>query len=185
MSFKDKIKKWKTMGAIAPSSKFLVNKMLSKIDYAQDLDLLQLGFGKGVFTKEIIRRSTPSSTFTIFEVDKNCRKYKLDNKRITYIEDSAEKISLYFDDKKFDHIISTLPFASLPREVSQNIFEEIKQHLKKNGKLLQFQYSLFSRKDFNKLFDEKLVIDFVLLNLPPAFIYEAKNNTLEIKTNLD
>ena len=52
MSFKGTIEKWKTTGAIAPSSKFLVNKMLAKIDYAQDLDLLQLGFGKGVFTKE-------------------------------------------------------------------------------------------------------------------------------------
>ena len=176
MSFKGTIEKWKTTGAIAPSSKFLVNKMLAKIDYAQDLDLLQLGFGKGVFTKEILRRSTPSSALTIFEVDKNCWKYKLDSKRITYIEDSAEKISLYYKDKKFDHIISTLPFASLPKEVSQNIFEEIKLHLKKNGKFLQFQYSLFSRKDFNKLFDDKPAIDFVLLNIPPAFIYEIKNN---------
>ena len=105
MSFKDKIEKWKTMGAIAPSSKFLVNKMLAKINYSQDLDLLQLGFGKGVFTKEIIRRSTPNTTLTIFEVDENCRKYNIDNKRITYIEDSAEKISLYCEDKKFDHII--------------------------------------------------------------------------------
>ena len=174
MSFKDKIEKLKTVGAIAPSSKFLVNKMLSKIDYGQDLDILQLGFGKGVFTKEIISRSTPRSTLTIFEVDKNCRKYKIDNKRITYIEDSAEKISLYFEDKKFDHIISTLPFASLPRKISQNIFEQIKHHLKKNGKFLQFQYSLFSKKDFNKFFEEKPTIDFVLLNLPPAFIYEIK-----------
>jgi phospholipid N-methyltransferase len=38
---------------------------------------------------------------------------------------------------------------------------------------LQFQYSLFSRKDFNKLCKEKPKIDFVLLNLPPAFIYET------------
>ena len=172
MLLKDIIKKLRTKGAIAPSSRFLVNKMLSKIDYTQDLDILQLGFGNGVFTKEIIRRSTTNSSLTIFEVDKNCRKYKLDNKRITYVEDSAEKISLYFEDKKFDHIISTLPFASLQREVSQNIFKEIKQHLKKNGKFLQFQYSLFSRKDFNKLCKEKPKIDFELLNLPPAFIYE-------------
>ena len=184
MSFKDKIEKWKTLGAIAPSSKFLVNKMLAKINYSQDLDILQLGFGKGVFTKEIIRRSTPNTTLTIFEVDKDCRKYNIDNKRITYIEDSAEKISLYCEDKKFDHIISTLPFASLPRKVSQNIFKTIKQHLKKNGKFLQYQYSLFSKKDIQKLFDEKIKIDFVLLNLPPAFIYETKNNTLPIKTNL-
>ncbi len=71
MLLKDIIKKWRTKGAIAPSSRFLVNKMLSKIDYAQDLDILQLGFGNRVFTKEIIRRSTTNSSLTIFEVDSN------------------------------------------------------------------------------------------------------------------
>lgn len=43
-------------GSIAPSSKFLINKMISKISYDTDMDLLQLGFGKGVFTKSILKK---------------------------------------------------------------------------------------------------------------------------------
>lgn len=180
---KDKIIQWRHRGAITSSSKFLVNKMLAKIDYRQDLDLLQFGYGKGVFTKKIIQEMTPKSTLTIFELDKNCRKYKISDQRITYIENSAEKVSKYFQNKQFDHIISTLPFASLPKNVSENIFIEIKKHLKKNGKFLQFQYSLFSKKDIYKLFNRKPNLDFELLNLPPAFIYETQNKNLSIKLN--
>ncbi len=175
-NIKKKIGKLRTRGAIASSSRFLVNKMISKIDYTQDLNLLQFGFGKGVFTKQIIKKITPGSKLTIFEVNKDCQKYKIDDKRIRYIEDSAENVSSYFKVKKFDHIISTLPFASLPKKVSENIFNEIKKHLKKDGKFLQFQYSLVSKKDINNLFNEKSKIDFELRNLPPAFIYEIKNN---------
>ncbi len=165
----------RTKGEIVPSSKFLVNKMIGKIDYSKDMDLLQLGFGKGVFTKSILEKMTPGSTITIFEIDKKCRKYKINDNRINYIEDSAENISEYFGEKKFDNIISTLPFASLPVKVTKNVLHQIQTHLKPEGKLLQFQYSLFSKNDIAKLFNVNPVIDFALLNIPPAFIYEVKN----------
>lgn len=164
---------WRTRGALAPSSSYLVRKMIGKIRYDKDLTLLQLGFGNGVFTKEILGRMTLGSTIVVFEVDKNCRKFKLKDERVTYIEDSAEYISKYFGDQEFDHIISTLPFASLPREVSRRIFKEIGGHLRKNGKFLQFQYSLLSKKDITQLFNQEPKIDFEFRNIPPAFIYEV------------
>jgi phospholipid N-methyltransferase len=73
-SIKEKINEWKTRGAVAPSSKFLVKKMLSKIDFREDLDLLQLGYGNGVFTKEIVRKISKESTLVVFEVDKQSSK---------------------------------------------------------------------------------------------------------------
>lgn len=173
-TMKRSIDAWRTRGAVAPSSSYLVRKMTGKIEYDKDLALLQLGFGEGVFTKEIIRRMTLGSTIVVFEVDTDCRKYMLADARITYIEDSAENISKHFGTQEFDHIISTLPFGSLPRKVSVNIFEEIEKHLKSGGKFLQFQYSLLSKKDIARLFGQDPKIDFELRNLPPAFIYEVE-----------
>ncbi len=170
------VEKFRIKGQVAPSSKYLVNKMVSKIDFRYDVDVLQLGFGTGVFSKEILKRMTPTSTLIVFEVDKECRQYKIDDNRLVYFEDSAENITKHFQEKKFDHIISTLPFASLPKEVSKNIFVEITQHIKKNGTFLQYQYSLFSKKDIANLFNSKLQVSFVPLNIPPAFIYQAQND---------
>ena len=47
----------------------------------------------------------------------------------------------------------------------ENIVQQaqIKKHLKTNGKFLQFQYSLISKKDIHGLFNVKPNIDFELL----------------------
>ncbi|MCA9364980.1 MAG: methyltransferase domain-containing protein [Candidatus Moranbacteria bacterium] len=171
--------RWRVRGAIAPSSRFLVDKMISKIDYSHDVEILQLGFGEGVFTRRIVQRLTPGSTLVVFEVDPTCRRHHIEDGRVLYVEDSAEHISARFGDKKFDHIISALPFASLPKSVSKRIQDEIKVHLKKGGTFLQFQYSLHSKKDIHGLFDSPVSIDFELFNIPPAFIYETKNGLKE------
>lgn len=168
------VKTWRIRGALAPSSSYLVRKMTSKIEYDKDIRILQLGFGTGVFSKEILRKMTLGSTLVIFEVNKSCRKYLMKDARITYIEDSAENISTYYSDIQFDCVLSTLPFASLPRGVSEKIFEEIKKCLREDGTFLQFQYSLYSKGDITRLFHQKPKVDFEFRNIPPAFIYEVK-----------
>lgn len=168
------VSKIRTKGAIVPSSRFLVNKMISKIEYDKDLHILQLGFGKGVFAKGVLKKISADSTLTVFEVNPKCRKYRIYDPRLTYIEDSAEYIHKYAGSKKFDHVVSTLPFASLPKDICERIFEQIKLNLKDGGKFLQFQYSLYSKKDIHNLFDKKPDIDFEILNIPPAFIYETE-----------
>lgn len=167
------INTWRTRGSFAPSSRFLVRRMISKIDLNHDVALLQLWYGNGVFTRELLTRMTPESTLTIFEVDPRCRQYSMNDSRIRYIEDSAEKVSDYCTTKKFDSIISTLPFASLPESICENVFREIYLHLKIRWKFLQFQYSLYSRKDIRWIFCIEPKIDFEFWNFPPAFIYEV------------
>jgi phospholipid N-methyltransferase/DNA-binding Xre family transcriptional regulator len=180
-----KIEQLRTRGTVAPSSKHLVLKMLNKLDFSKDMDLLQLGFGTGVFTAEALQQLSPDSRVTVFEVDPRSRAYLIEDERITYVEASAERISYHFPDKKFDNIISTLPFASLPRQVSQNIFSQIRAHLARHGKLLQFQYSLYSLDDCRSIFDMEPDIDFELRNIPPAFIYEVRNEEVTVRVRLE
>lgn len=174
---KNKIERFRTLWTIAPSSKFLVKKMVWKIDFEnENLNILQLWFWTWVFTKEIVNQLWDSGKLTIFEIDEWYKNHIINDERIKYIEDSAEKISEYSEWRKYDIIVSTLPFASLPKKVSEKIFLEIKKNLKENGKFLQFQYTLVSKKDIKNLFWKDPEIDFELLNLPPAFIYETENN---------
>jgi phospholipid N-methyltransferase len=75
-----------------------------------------------------------NSKLVIFEIDRICDKYydTIGDKRIHYIKDSAENISKHFPDEKYDYILSTLPFAIIPKKILINIFKEIKIHLKQN-----------------------------------------------------
>ena len=48
---------------------------------------------------------------------------------------------------------------------------EIKKNLKNTGIFIQFQYSLGLHKLLNKIFNNRVKISFVSLNIPPAFVY--------------
>lgn len=169
---KNFIIKWQ----LIPSSKFLVNKMLSKIDYQNDKKILQLWFGTGVFTVEILKKLAKDSQLVVFEVREDCRKYyeKINDNRLIYIEDSAEYIEKYFKNEEFDCVFSTLPFTNFWKNLKDDIYNQILLHLKPNWKYLQYQYSLQSKKDITYFFDYKPKIDFTILNVPPAFIYEIE-----------
>lgn len=173
----DKYEYIRMKGTITPSSRHTVNKILNKINFDKDISILQLGFWTGVFTKWILKKLNEKSKLVIFEIDRLCDKYYDDikDKRVTYIKDSAENVSNYFPKQKFDYILSTLPFAIIKQNVKETIFNEIKNHLNQNGKFLQFQYSLVSKKDIWELFDIEPKIDFSFFNIPPTFIYELQN----------
>jgi phosphatidylethanolamine/phosphatidyl-N-methylethanolamine N-methyltransferase len=59
----------KEIGAIAPSSKFLRNRMMSPISFHSADVIVELGAGSGVFTKEIIKRMKSSCKLFVFETN--------------------------------------------------------------------------------------------------------------------
>jgi len=117
-------------GAVAPSSSYLVGRMISLVEQTDGLKVLQLGYGTGVFTSELLQKVGENGRIVTFEIDQACEKYAIDDSRITYVFDSAEKISLYFPTTRFDVILSTLPLALMSNEVSQKILTRI---FHKNG----------------------------------------------------
>ena len=103
-------KNFKTKGMIGQSSRFLIQKMISNIDFSRDLTIVQYGSGKAVFVKQILRKMSPNSKLYVFEIDEKCNKYteKIHDSRLVYINDSAEKIFDYVMEKEVDAVVSTL-----------------------------------------------------------------------------
>lgn len=173
------IKEKKMVGAITPSSKFLMKKMLSKIDFSKDLTLIELGPGTGVFTNEILSRMTPNSSLLSFEINPifyNELKKKFKDDRLALICDSAENVKEYIskDIKAVDGIISSLPLAVIPIRVKLKILNALVEVLGYNNYFIQYQYSMNAKKILQSKF-KQLEIDFTPLNIPPAFVYYCKN----------
>ena len=174
------IKERKMVGAIAPSSKFLMRKMLKKIDFSKDLNIIELGPGTGIFTSEILNRMTDKSNLFSFEINTSFYDQlnsKIQDKRIKVINDSAEKMSHYLSKEKLKKahvVISSLPLAVIPNEVKENILNSVVAILDQNGTYVQFQYSLNAKKLLQSKF-ENIDIQFTPLNLPPAFVYHCSN----------
>lgn len=74
--------------------------------------------------------------------------------------------------KQLDCIISSLPFAVLPLRMTANILDVICETLKPEGKFIAYQYSKHMKHYFEKCF-KSVRISFVMLNVPPAFVYEC------------
>ena len=172
-------KEKKMVGAMAPSSRFLAQKMLQNIDFNEARVLIELGPGTGVFTDRILEKMHPEAKLLVFELNDNfCNalKKRITDSRAIIIHDSAEKIEEYLEKNnlgKADVVISSLPLANFPTALRQSILEASHRSLKTVGKYIQFQYSLQSKKHIKKTFGD-IEIDFTPLNFPPAFVYTCQ-----------
>ncbi len=171
-------KERKQVGAVAPSSRFLVKKMCNKIDFETARVIIELGPGTGVFTKEILDRASNDSKIFVFELNQDFCKIleaKFNDDRIILVNDSAEKMQAILKSHGLDEadaIISSLPLTVIPEPVKSNILKAAYQILKPKGIYVQYQYSLNAKKLIESHFG-KLNMKFSLINIPPAFIYVA------------
>lgn len=168
------LEKFRTKWMIGRSSKYLINKMISNIDFTKDLKIVQFWSWKAVFQKQILKKMSLNSKLFVFEISENCRKYweSIKDERYFYIQDSAENVLDYV--LEADVIISTLPFWSLPDELLPKIIWKSVKILKKWWIFLQYQYFLQNKKDIEKIFWKKCKLSFEVINFPPAFIYKIE-----------
>lgn len=177
---KNFIRQPRLVGSIAPSSKHLCYSMLKKVDFENCRCIVEYGAGTGIFTKEIIRRKQKDTLFISFELNEDLynglKTLHSPEDNIYIINDSAENLINYLPDKgatKVDCIISGLPFAVLPKDISQKILENTFLALSEEGQFVTFQYSLYFLNNMRDLFP-KVQLGIQLLNIPPAFIYYCK-----------
>jgi phospholipid N-methyltransferase len=177
--FKEVVKNLKTLGTVAPSSRFLASRMLKEINFSEVDVLVELGPGNGIITKHILERLPPKAILICFEINDNfyLQLLKVKNPQLVVIKSSAEKIKdelnlLGF--KKTNHIISSLPLTIIPDKISKKILDKSFEVLEDGGTYIQFQYSLSYFKKLKTVFNKAISLDFEPLNFPPAFVYRCK-----------
>jgi phospholipid N-methyltransferase len=170
------IKKPGTTGAILPSSKYLAAKMVAEIDFERAKCIVEYGPGTGVFTQKLLEKRRKNTTIILIERNENfcatLREKYANEKNFHIIEDSAENTGEHLQKHGFtqaDFIISGLPFASLPKEVSANILTQTVKFLNPKGRFITFQYTLFKKKIFSQLFAH-IDITREFRNVPPAYV---------------
>jgi len=174
--FKEAIKSLKTSGSLIPSSKFLVKRILKNVDFKNAELIIEYGAGNGIITHEILKKIKPSATLVCFEINEVFYKElkTINHPQLVVLDASAEQIEAEIKKLNFSEIcfvVSSLPLAILPKELSKTIIEKSFKLLKTGGKFIQFQYSTKSLKLLKSIFIKKIVVDFEPLNIPPAFLY--------------
>lgn len=174
------LKSPRTVGAVAPSSERLAERMVRGIDFKNAEFIVEYGPGTGVFTDKLVKEKNKDTILILLECNKEfCTQLKeryngFDN--IILINDSAENIDKYlkqYNINKVDYVVSGLPFASLPKDVSNKILRQTKNVLNKDGLFITFQYTLL-KKEFIAGYFEKIHIERVLFNVPPAYVLKCQ-----------
>ena len=171
------ITKPRTTGAILPSSRYLARKMVANINFNETRCIVEYGPGTGVFTEKLLEKRNKDTILILIERNEqfcNMLREKYKHEPNLFIEeDSAENIGAHLAKHGFphaDYVISGLPFASLPQEISAKILIETTKFLNPQGRFITFQYTLFKKKIFLQYFP-KLDIKREFRNIPPAYIF--------------
>jgi phospholipid N-methyltransferase len=169
-------------GAIVPSQKFLIRKMLAPIPGDYRGEVVELGAGTGALTVELAAKC-PSARVLACEINPVLARHlegRLQrtglHSRVAVVTDAAENLLTGFSAGKRrqpDFIISGIPLANLPRETVMALVALIQSSLRQGGMYIQFQHSVLDRKNIRAQFRRLRTVP-VLLNFPPAVVYYAQ-----------
>ena len=167
----------KNIASVTPSSKFAVQKVCKKMDFNGKRVIVEYGPGTGVFTRALLRKMNPESKLIVIETNPNMTSLlkKIKDPRVYIFNDTAENVEdilMHCGEETADYVISGIPFSLFKKDKKHLILGNTQRVLSDDGKFLVYQFTLtlvaYLRKYFNNI-----SYDFVLLNIPPLFIFEA------------
>lgn len=165
------------VGSVIPSSRFMIRKIMSHIEDVQPRSVVELGAGTGVITRELSKYcSDQNIPLIVFEKDDKMRAELQQQFPNISIHSDAFDLPQIIVDLKMDHvdcIISGLPFFYFPENKKDELLEKIYAQLPSNGSFIKYQYTTELKKRIMHTFDE-VSMNYVLLNIPPTFLYFCK-----------
>ena len=172
----------RTVGAVSASSRTMAREMVRELPDDKAVHVVELGPGTGSFTRAIVERLAPGSRFVAIELDREF----VDRLRprwpsVEFVVGSAVELEQLVKKRHLqpvDHIVSGLPFASLPVDVSRKIMDGIQHTLRPGGTFSTFQYLHGYWMPPGRVFRREMSLrmggpphrQLVLKNFPVAFI---------------
>jgi len=166
------------LGSVVPSSQFLVNDMLSHVNWDHAIVLVEYGPGVGTFTREILKRMRPDAHLLAIELNADFVEYlrlNVADPRLQVIHGSAANVRETLAAHGLsaaDHIISSLPYKNMSGSLRRQILQESRRALKPDGTMLLFQYTPTLLPDLESSFSS-VRLGFQLLNIFPALIFRC------------
>ncbi|HXZ32867.1 MAG TPA: rRNA adenine N-6-methyltransferase family protein [Terriglobales bacterium] len=135
------------LGSVIPSSPFLVNDVLSAVDWERARVIVEFGPGVGTMTREILRRMHPEANLIAIELNPEFVRFlqtELADRRLRVVNASAAAVRDVLAGLGLgsaDYIISGLPYTNMADSTRQIISEQSRAALHANGALLIYQFT--------------------------------------------
>ncbi len=169
------------VGAIAPSSPELSQKMLVGVKPSRDSIVLELGVGTGAITRFISGLVTDDDSYLGIELDKKLAASLNSNfPNLKIVCGSACEVrSIHAKSGlgKVGFIVSCLPFVSLPAEITEKVLAQVDQFMEQGCVFRTFQYAhgyyfpsaIKLREHMRNRYGKSMRSPLVVKNVPPAY----------------
>src|SRR5579859_607409 len=166
------------LGSLIPSSRFLIDRLLNKIDWKRARTIVEYGPGVGTITSHILSRMAPDARLIAFEMNERFVRYlerSFPDPRLHVVHGSAENVQKELDRLKLDgadYVISGIPFNHMRFEMREKITRQTREALNPGGEELIYQFTRtvlpHLRAHFNQVYQE-----FELRNFLPALLFHC------------
>ena len=171
------------VASIVPSSKKLIARVASKIDFSGPRIIAEFGPGEGCHTRALLERMSPESRLLLFELDPDLAIHLVaqfaDDPRVIVLNRDAASIRDVLLEKGLphcDYVVSGIPFSILEaakkKELLQHTFDALAPGDHSAFIIYQVTNELLAHcRHFARVESE-----YCLQNLPPMFVSKFYRN---------
>ncbi|MDQ6622557.1 MAG: methyltransferase domain-containing protein [Verrucomicrobiota bacterium] len=176
------------VASIIPSSRAMVERVASKMDFTEARVIAEYGPGEGVHSREIARRMSADSTLLLFELDpdfsRDLERQFSDDARVHVINGDAARLPEELAERgiaQCDYIISGIPFSILDIKKKRALLRKTYEAVMPGGDFIIYQVTNELRQHAT-LF-QKATSEYFLQNIPPMFITVFHKTSLANQRN--
>jgi phospholipid N-methyltransferase len=169
------------IASIVPSSKAMVGRVSSKIDFGRARVIAEYGPGEGVHSRQIARRMRPDAQLLLFELDpafsRDLERQFADDPRVHVINLDAARLPQELQRRGIphcDYILSGIPFSILKIDKKRALLQKTYDALAPGGRFIIYQVTNELRQHAT-IFDHAKS-EYFLQNIPPMFITVFEKN---------
>ena len=166
------------VGSIIPSSRILIERMLTPVDWANTKLFVEYGPGVGTFTRPVLDQLSADAKLVTIDTNPDFTRYlkeSIDDPRLVAVTGSAADVEAILADRGLgsaDYVLSGLPFSTLPPGIGDDIAEATSKVIRPGGAFLVYQFSPKVR-DFIAPHFAPIKRGFEWINVPPATLFWA------------
>jgi phospholipid N-methyltransferase len=167
------------LGSAIPSSRYLINRILDRVDWTSVRTAIEYGPGVGTFTRPMLSRMTTGAKLLAVELNQDfsfALREQIDDSRLLVQHGSAIYVNRWMRSKGLasaDLVLSGIPYTVLPRELRLRILRETRKALAAEGVFAVYQYTRAVLPDLQEVFGS-VEEDFEPINVLPARIFYCR-----------
>lgn len=163
------------IASIVPSSKALVERVSSKMDFGRARVIAEYGPGEGVHSRQIAKRMRADAQLLLLELDpafsRDLERQFADDPRVHVINLDAARLPQELERRGIphcDYILSGIPFSILKIDKKRALLQKTYDALAPGGRFIIYQITNELRQHAT-VFD-RAKSEYFLQNIPPMFI---------------